>query len=276
MESRKIVHNVNVGGDLGSAAQDAMAQAGISTNNGLPAGAVVINNSLLPSKGKCYGGKQLYITPLSAKNLKDLNTMTEETANATLNNVLAERIGGIDHRDILQGDKIWLIFYLRAVTYDDYPIFIKYNCPDCKRADVFQMRMADVEVKYMKDDFDFLLKLPKSGDTITLRFPTLGHEAKAEKLKNDTNIIEAVDPELVDVSTYIAEMNGETLTTFEAYTYVKNMCAMDFSVFSNYMIENNIGLTPTVDIPCACGATVTKKVGFTPDFFMPKFNQHQA
>lgn len=276
MESKKIVRHVNVGGELGAAAEDAMTQAGISTDNGLPPDAVVINNSMLPSKGVCYKGKQLYITPLSAKNLKDLNTMTEDTANATLNNVLAERIGGIDHRDILQGDKIWLIFYLRSVTYDDFPIFIKYNCPECKRADTYKLRMADLAVNYVKDDFDFKLKLPKSGALLTLRFPTLGNEAKAEKVKNDTNIIEAVDPELVDVSTYIAEVNGESLTTYEAYKYVCDLCAVDFSVFTNYMIENNIGINPVLEIPCACGATVQKKIGFTPDFFMPKFDKYQA
>ncbi len=275
MESKKIIRNVNVGGELGSAAEDAMTQAGVGVSQ-MPEDAVIINNSMLPSKGVCYGGKQLYITPLTSKNLKDLNTMTEETANATLNNVLAERIGGIDHRDILQGDKIWLIFYLRAVTYDDFPIFMKYNCPDCKRADVYKMRMADLNVNYVKEDFDFKLKLPKSNDLLTLRFPTLGHEAKGEKLKNDTNIIEAVDPELVDVSLYIAEVNGESLTTYEAYNYTKNMKALDFAAFTNNMIDNNIGLNPIVEIPCACGIVVSKRIGFTPDFFMPKFDKYQA
>ena len=276
MESKKIVRHVNVGGELGAAAEDAMTQAGMSSASQMPEDAVVINNAMLPSKGICYGGKQLYITPLTSKNLKDLNTMTEETANATLNNVLAERIGGIDHRDILQGDKIWLIFYLRAVTYDDFPIFMKYNCPDCKRADVYKMRMADLNVNCVKEDFDFKLKLPKSNDLLTLRFPTLGHEAKGEKLKNDTNIIEAVDPELVDVSLYIAEVNGESLTTYEAYNYTKNMKALDFAAFTNNMIDNNIGLNPIVEIPCACGTVVSKRIGFTPDFFMPKFDKYQA
>lgn len=50
MESKKIVRHINVGGDLGDAAEDAMTQAGINTDNGLPPDAVVINNSLLPSR----------------------------------------------------------------------------------------------------------------------------------------------------------------------------------------------------------------------------------
>lgn len=277
MESRKTINNVNVGGDLNSAAADAMQQAGINQQKpSIPADAVLVNNCMLPSKGICYDGAQVYVSPLTSKNLKDLNTMREETANATLNNVLAERIHGIDFHKILQGDKIWLMFMIRAVTYDDYPIFIKYNCPDCKHAGVYQMRINDVPVNHVKDDFDFKLKLPKSGDILTLRYPDISNETKAERVKSDTQIIEAVDPELVDVGTYIAEVNGNKLTTMESYKYVKNMNALDFTTFSNFMIENNIGVNPTTDIVCDCGKIIQKRIGFTPDFFMPKFNQKIA
>lgn len=271
MESRKIVRNVNVGGELGSAAEDAMRQADIQAESSIPKDAVLINYSMLPSKGIKYNGAKIYITPLTSKNLKDLNSMKEDNANAVLNGVIAERIIGIDHRQILQGDKIWIIFMLRSVTYDDYPVDIKYTCPECKKNEIFKMRMADLPINYLKDDFDFKLKLPQSGDLLTLRFPDIGKETQAERVKNDTQVVEAVDPDLVDVGLYIEAVNGENLTTREAYNYVKEMKALDFSKFTNFMIDNNIGIKPVIEIQCDCGAIVKQRIGFTPDFFMPKF-----
>ena len=265
MKSTKI--NANVGGDLGSAAEEVMVQQGMTAN---PQG-VMLNSELLPSKGKYYSGP-LFIKKLSTIDIKNLNTMNEETANAILNGVLANCITGVPFNNLLQADKIWLIFYLRSFTYNDYPVAIKYECPDCKRHAVFEAKINDFDVKYYNEDFNSIIDLP-SGIKLEVQYPTLGHEQKANQLKRNDQLIEAVDPELIDVACYIKAVDGQNVSLMQAYDLLKNMEAMDFVMFSNYMIDNSIGLNPVMKIPCKCGAEVEKRVQFTADFFMPKFKK---
>lgn len=265
MQSRKI--NANVGGDLGSATEEVMAQQGMSVQqNG-----TMLNSELLPSKGVFYSSP-LYVKKLSTIDIKNLNTMNEENANAVLNSVLANCITGIPFNSLLQADKLWLIFYLRSFTYNDYPVSIKYECPDCKKHAIFEAKIADFDVKYLSEDFNENLELP-SGRKIIVQYPTMGHEQKANQLKRNDQLIEAVDPELIDVACYIKAIDGQNVSLMQAYEALKNMDAMDFVTFSNYMIDYAVGLNPVMKIPCSCGNEVAKRVSFTPDFFMPKFKK---
>lgn len=273
MESRKIQHAV-IGGDLGTATSDVMTQEGIQQNNAnIPSDAVMINADLLPSKGRYYKAP-LYVSELSPIDLKNLNQMTEDNANQVINTVLSNCIHNINYKDILQGDKIWLLFYIRSVTYDDFPIFIKYSCPECKKVDTYKVRLNELKVNYASDKFDPQLELPRCGKTITLRYPTLRLEERAQALTKNDQIIEAVDPELAEIALYIEAVDGQPVSPLEAYKFIKTMKALDFVTFSNYMIEHNVGLVPVVDIPCTCGNTVKKKIGFTPDFFFPDFKKY--
>lgn len=273
MESRKIQHAV-IGGDLGTATSEVMTQEGIQQNNAnIPSDAVMINADLLPSKGMYYKAP-LYVSELSPVDLKNLNQMTEDNANQVINTVLSNCIHNINYKDILQGDKIWLLFYIRSVTYDDFPIFIKYSCPECKKVDTYKVRLNELKVNYASDKFDPELELPRCGKTITLRYPTLRLEERAQALTKNDQIIEAVDPELAEIALYIEAVDGQPVSPLEAYKFIKTMKALDFVTFSNYMIEHNVGLVPIVDIPCTCGNTVKKKIGFTPDFFFPDFKKY--
>lgn len=266
MQSTKI--NANVGGDLGSATEEVMAQQGIAAK----AQGTMLNSELLPSKGKYYSAP-LFIKKLTAIDIKNLNTMTEENANAILNSVISNCVSGINFNDLLQGDKLWLIFYLRAFTYNDYPVSIKYECPECKRQSIFEAKLSDFNVKSLKEDFNNQIEL-SSGMKVEVQYPTLGHESKANQLKRNDQMIEAVDPELIDIACYLKAVDGRKLTMLQAYETLKNMDAMDFVEFSNYMIDNAIGLDPIIKIPCNCGNIVEKRVTFTPDFFMPKFRKN--
>lgn len=269
MKSEKIIRNHNVGGDLGAATAEVMKTEGLQAgNNALPKNAVMINSSMLPSKGKFYSAP-IYATPLSAKNLKDLSNMSEDNANAAINLILAERIIGIRHTQLLQADKLWLIFYLRSITYDDHPIKLKYTCSECKHQGVKRLHLADLTVNYYDESADMSLLLPISGDTLTLRYPTLFHEKQGNDKKNDTQLVDAVDPDLIDISEFIEAVNGEHKTVYEAYQYVCAMHPRDFNKFTNYMIKHNIGLNPVAEFECECGATTKEMITFTSDFFNP-------
>ena len=88
-----------------------------------PKNAILLDKSLLPSKGMFYPDK-IYVKKLSTINIKKLATITEQNSNFVINNILKTSIwdgNGFDYTKILVADKIWLIFFLRSYTYNDIP-----------------------------------------------------------------------------------------------------------------------------------------------------------
>ena len=274
MKSEKPIAAPNVGGSLTDVTAAVLDQQNINLKKEIPDNAVMVNSEILPSKGVAYK-KPIYVTPLTTQDLKNLNTMTEENATARINGVLFSCIHGISYKDILEGDKLWLLFYIRSVTYDDFPIFIKYKCKECGRQGVHKVTMKNLNVRHLKDDYVPTLELPKCGDKLTLRLPSIRNEDRANSLKNNEQFNQSLDPELLDLCIYIEALNDEEVKTFDAYQYLLKMNAYDFSVYSNYLLDYNFGIVPSVEIPCACGTTVVEGIGFTSDFFMPNFSKYK-
>lgn len=263
MQSKKI-ENVNMSGDLGTIAENTIKK---NPQNKC----IMLDKSILPSRGKFYNG-DIYVKKFTPIDVKNLSMVTEENVNSTINTVLSRCIQGINVNDILLGDKLWFIFYLRSITYNDYPISIKYNCPDCKKVEVKEIRIKDLEINYLSDNFNDQLTLD-NGDTITIGFPSIGNEIQSSQMKKADEFAE-FDGELLDISLYIKAVNNEKLTIRKAYEYLSNLSAMDFSIFSNVMGENAFGLKPTIDILCTCGNKINKRITFSSDFFLPTFRKH--
>ena len=86
----------------------------------------------LPSKYKCYPkGTRIYARPLKVLELKQLATMSEETADEVINSVLSRSTIGLDVGDRVVADKIFLVMWQRAHTYKGVEFSISYVCPDC-------------------------------------------------------------------------------------------------------------------------------------------------
>lgn len=253
---------------------EAAAELGTPKQSVIPKNAVMVNADMLPSKGREYKCP-MYVSPLEPIDLKNLNTMKPENAQARINGVLFNRVHGVPYKDILQGDKLWLLFYIRSVTYDDFPIFIKYKCKDCGKTGVYKATIKKLNVAYLADDFNKTLELPHSKDVLTLRLPTIRSEDRANSVKNNQQIKIPLDPDMIDLTVYLEEINGERVNTLDAYNYLKKLDAYDFSVYTNYLLENNFGILPNIKIPCDCGNTVVEEIGFTPDFFLPNFSKYK-
>lgn len=127
MQSKKIedVPITNQGGDLGEIANAVMQTHSLNNNK-------VLNKSLLPSKGLYYPENITY-KKLTTIDIKNLSTMTSENMNGVMNGILSRCIDGVNVNDILLGDKMWFIFFLRCETYNDIPTPIKYKCPECEK-----------------------------------------------------------------------------------------------------------------------------------------------
>ena len=85
---------------------------------------ILINKDLLPSKGKYYK-TDLYSRKLSAIEMKELSKVTRESVDRVFNSTIASAIDGLELADVQRNDKLWLIYYLRSITYNDIPMKVQ-------------------------------------------------------------------------------------------------------------------------------------------------------
>ena len=251
------------GGDM---AEIAMAAARQQQSNML-----LLNKDLLPSKGKFYPG-DLYIKKLSTIDIKNLSTLTSDTIDGVVNGIIARCVQGINVNDILVGDKFWLIFYLRNLTYNDYPYSVKYHCEECGKMGIFKMQQKDLIVTYISDDFNTNYKMD-NGDEIEIGFPTVGNEVQCNQIIKEPDKYSPtgeVDEELLNVACHIKAINGEKKSIMRAYEYICNLDALSFTNFGNYMAEINFGIKPYIEITCDCTNKVIAALELKPEYFMPK------
>lgn len=257
------IEDTNISGDLGVAAEKMAAQYAKEEGT-------LLNKDLLPSRGKYYPN-DIRVKKLSTIDIKNLSTVTQDNVNNILNTVISKNVLGVNVNDVFVGDKLWLIFYLRSITYNDYPFLVKYNCDACRHSGLHEFKLADIQVNYLSDDFNDQFTT-NDGDIITLTFPTIGNENNANRLKKEDQFAE-FDGDLIDIANYIKAVNGKNLTLRSAYEYLISMDPIDFAKFTNMMGNSAFGIKPTYDISCSCGNTITEKIVFSPDFFMPDFSK---
>ena len=234
-----------------------------------PKGSIMLDKGLLPSRGKFYP-EQIYVKKFNTLNIKNLATINENNINNVINNVIANCVWGIDPGKIMIGDKVWLIYYLRSYTYDDIPFIIRGTCDECGTIKNYEFHLKDLDVTYLDKEVPDYIEL-SSGDKITLTFPTISTEGAINRLKNDQNIVLEINPELLELSSYILKVNDQKLSLYKAYEYICNMDAKSFSVFTNEMSELLFSAKPVAKFKCpSCGEELLLPMPFVPSFFLPK------
>ena len=261
MKSEKI----NVTNDINNKNINSVLQ---SLANQPPKGSILLDKSLLPSKGVFYT-EQIYIKKFSTLNIKNLATITENNADFVINNMISSCLWGIDTNKILVGDKLWLLFYLRAFTYNDLPFNVRETCKNCGTVASYSYVLKNLDViqydKELPEYFDI------NGDKIEVKFPTISTELATQKMKNDPNNVIDIDPGLLDFSSYIYKINDRTVTLTQAYEYVCEMDAMSFSKYTNTLSEYMFVTHPVGKFECPhCKQEINVVIPLSPSFFMPK------
>lgn len=269
MQSKKI-ENTEIANNGGDMAEIALALAKQQQSGQM------LNKDHLPSKGKFYQN-DIFVKKLSTIDIKNLATLTSDTMDGVINGILSHCVHGVNVNDILVGDKFWLIFYLRNLTYNDYPFAVKYKCENCKKSGMYKMTMKDVIVTYLKDDFSTTYTMD-NGDEIEIGFPTVGNEVSQNQiLKEPEKYIPSgeVDDSLLNIACYIKAINGKNISIARAYDYIINLDALSFTNFSNYMVDIDFGIKPYIEIDCECTNKVNVPLSLTPEYFMPKIKNEK-
>lgn len=234
----------------------------------------ILNKDLLPSRGKYYAG-DLRVRKLNAQEIKDLTKITPANANAAFNLVIANCVEGIETDDILLNDKLWLVYYLRSITYRDLPFAVKCTCPECGRVSKEQYTLDKLLVTYADKDLPNEITLP-NGDVIEPMWPTIGTEREIKALKDNPNIFEVIDDELLTIASHIKAINGKKLSLYELFMYFtgdnSRGSGYDFAYFCQALKPYIFSARPYFAAKCHCGETNYQEIKLTPDFFLPTFN----
>lgn len=234
---------------------------------------VLLNKELLPSRGRCYPN-DIYVRKLNAKEIKDLSMIKPNTANGVFNTIIADCIEGIDLKDILLNDKIWLIYYLRSITYNDMPFKTRVKCEVCGRETQEYYTLNKLMVTYADKELPKQITLP-NGDVIEPCWPTIGTEIQINRLKNDPNVIEIIDEEIMTIAAHIKTLNGKNMDLFSVYSYFTGEdcrgSGYDFACFCQELKPYTFGARPIFKTDCACGEEVYTEITLTPSFFLPTF-----
>ena len=255
--------------DLNNINQGNISSIVETLKNEPPKNAVLLDKNQLPSRGKFYPN-DIYFTKLTTLNIKDLATLNEQNVNNIINNVISSCIWGMEGNKILTGDKIWIIYYLRSITYNDLPFNLRGACPNCDNICNYKFTLRNLVVSYLDKDVPEYIELPNK-DKITIKFPTISTDAAINRVKNDQQIIIDINPELLEMASYIIKVNDERKTLYQAYEYLTQLSGMDFSVFTNTLSEYIFSAKPLAKFICPkCEEEILLPVPFTPSFFLPK------
>ena len=231
---------------------------------------ILINKDLLPSKGKYYK-TDLYSRKLSAIEMKELSKVTRESVDRVFNSTIASAIDGIELADVQRNDKLWLIYYLRSITYNDIPMKVQGECKSCGKKEWYDYRLMNLDVVYAEKELEKELVLP-NGDTLELRFPTIGDEIEIARTKSNPAYIENIDTDVMTVASHISSINGETVSIYEAYTYFARGkgSALDYAKLVSHLKKFAFGARPYAKFQCSCGESAEAEVPLTSDFFLPE------
>ena len=230
----------------------------------------LINKSMLPSKGRYYDG-DLYARKLNAIEMKELSKVRKENANQVFNKILNSAITGVNTSEIKVNDKLWLIYFLRSFTYDDFPMRVIAKCKDCEKEKFFEYHLSDLKVVYLEEDLPEEIELP-NGDKLTVDFPTIETENEVERTKSNPAFLENLDHDVLTVASNVKTINGEPVSLYEAYTYFTrgNGTAKDFSRLVSVLRKHTFGAIPYAEFVCECGGKAYAEITMTSDFFLPE------
>lgn len=233
---------------------------------------VYLNMNDMPSRGKIYPeGIKIGGRKLRPSMLNKLSTMTEENMDSVCNEILSKCIVGIDYREIGVGDKWYLIYWLRDISFKGRPFKIGKYCKSCKRNIIHDYHFEDLIVTHLPDTFEKSVNLEVSGDSILIDLPRIKNEFVANSLKKD-EIASRFDESVINFSINILSVNGKELGALDKCEYIENLDPIDYSQLMNQLSESTIyGITFTTKFDCECGEKLEALVPLNASFFLPKF-----
>lgn len=227
----------------------------------------------LPSKYLKYPeGTKIYGRPMSLRELKKLSTITTNNASSVIDDVLRSTIKGIAFDDILLGDKLYLIFWLRANTYTESGFSVPFVCTECENETSYDFKVDNIGVNPIREDavYEEPLELPNK-DFIVFKYPTLKDEQRISRFKEAVRkSMTKYDDDTLTLAVNIDTINGKPLPLLDVYNYISD--AKVYSQVKGYVNDFDFGINSVLTVKCnSCGGTAQAGLTFREDFFIPPY-----
>ena len=268
----------------------------------------------LPSKGMYYGWTSgvISVRAWSSKIDKILATARLAQTGQSIDYMIRECCrfpDGFDVQDMLVGDQIYLLYYLRGITHGNEYEFMT-ACPNeqCQQTAVHSIDLNDLveTIKWADESLGsepFQVNLPylskSTGRDIfaSIRFLRVRDSSNIQRAKKARNIIggsararvkprdrmQQVDTSGMEVAlddvvtqnieTVIVDIMGVT-DRFKIKSIVNKMHSSDVAVIREWLTDNSPSMETMVEMQCnSCGETHRAMLPITESFFRPQVSR---
>jgi hypothetical protein len=265
----------------------------------------------LPSKGLYYGWSSgvVSVRAWSAKIDKILATSRLAQTGQSIDYMLKECCrfpDGFDIQDMLVGDQIYLLYYLRGITHGNEYEFAT-TCPNqqCQQTATHSVDLNELVSTIMWADESlgsepFKIKLPYLSKTTSreitasIRFLRVRDASQIQRTKKAQNVMggtsrarikprdrissidrshdEVVLDDVVtqNIETVIVDIMG-SVDRFKIKSIVSKMHSTDIAVIREWLTDHTPGIETMIEMQCAnCGETHRAMLPITESFFRPQ------
>lgn len=265
-------------------------------------------NIELPSKGLYYGWDSgvISVKQMGLKAEKILATQRLAQSGQAIDFLFREHCrfpDGFDSADLLLGDRVFILYYLRGITYgNQYEFAMK--CPACDDTNTYEYDISELinTVQYANEELGeepFKIVLPqlserynqevwvgvrflRARDTFDIlarrRAKNKGFGGRVKSRKSR----QAVDPrqqqsENVSIDNALDDQMDKIIVSFmgvqdriEIRKLIQNMKGRDTATIREWLRDNTPGIDSTVEVTCpSCEQESTVELPITEAFFRP-------
>lgn len=248
----------------------------------------------LPSKGLYYDGKipdgKVRVRPMGLYVEKILANQRLAASGQSLDHTFRKCVDfgcEFDPLDLLVGDRMFLLYYLRGITYGpEYEFTFTCANDNCQKSNINAYNLAAImnTAKYGDESLGaepFKVTLPyMSASTnrdfwIKVRF-TRGKDlqdmlAKQQRRPKGKSDLEFADDTIADnISSVITEAMGKT-ERHKINALVERLHSEDTATIRSFLEESQPGIDLSIQVECQhCGHTMSTVLPLSEEFFRPK------
>lgn len=242
----------------------------------------------LPSKGLLYQdvtddpdileGK-IKIRPMTLTEEKILSTnrliKTGQALDMVFRNCIKSKI---DPLDLLSSDRLFLMFYLRGISYgNEYTFTLKCPNPACGRQFRYTVDISKQEVKELPDDIEepIRVELPKTKAVVYYHLPRgrdeIAMRKMQEQLVNANDVDNSTTNRFLRLIDKIETPDGDEISRKDMKAFLNSLIAYDVAYLREHMNEHDGGIEPIKDVICPyCDEEFEVDIPVTIDFFRVK------
>jgi hypothetical protein len=207
-----------------------------------------------------------------------------------------------DHRDLLVGDRTFLLYYLRGITYgNEYEFLIECSDEECGNVwtDTYDLNLLaktingpnpDIGLEPFKVSLPYFSEIMKEDVWVNVRLlrgsdidamsrrkrmekklrPTARARAR-NRARGDKKVSQKVIDQTIEenLNLIIVDVMGD-YNRRKIEQFVGRMHAKDTAVIREFLKDNSPGIDPSIEVTCPeCDNTVTMDLPITESFFRP-------